>query len=85
MLQPFVKPQFPAPVKFNERKYFPRSAIDNFKMQLQAFSLGVAPPPPFAPVEPDCFVPVKRVAAEFGVSIRTIDRWIAEAQGSKAA
>ena len=77
------QPRFPLPTKIKERKYFPRSAIDEFKRQVQAFALGVEPPPA-RQVEPDPLVPMKAVAAEFGVTTRTVDRWIAEGRGARA-
>ena len=77
------EPRFPLPTKIKERKYFPRSALDEFKRKVQAVALGAEPPA--APrVEPDALVPMKAVAAEFGVSTRTVDRWVSEFRGEAA-
>lgn len=78
------QPRFPLPIKLNQRKYFRRSALDMFKAQLETFALGVrmAPLPPLS--APDSIIPAKLVAREFGVTLRTLDRWIAESRASEA-
>jgi hypothetical protein len=76
-------PPFPSVVWLKGRGYVPRSAIDWYKAQLQAFALGVAPVKP-PRIEPDPLVPLKAVSAELGVGRRTIGRRIAESQASAA-
>ncbi len=64
---------------FKGRGYVLRSALNQYKVELQAFSLGVAPVATPAP-DPDPFVPLKQVAAELGIGRRTIGRRIAESR-----
>ena len=61
-----------------------RSALNQYKAELQAFSLGIAPVPPPA-IDPDPLVPLKQVCAELGVGRRTIGRRIVKSQASEAA
>ncbi len=73
------RPRFPRPVKWNGRKLYRRSAIETFKTELEAYALGLKAVVEPRRIEPDPMVPHKVVAAEFGVSTRTLDRWVAEA------
>ena len=78
-----VEPRFPEVHFFKGRGYVLRSALNQYKVELQAFSLGVAPVATPAP-DPDPFVPLKQVAAELGIGRRTIGRRIAKSQASEA-
>jgi transposase-like protein len=72
------KPRLKPPIVINHRKYWRQSETDAFKAALQAYALGKDPPPaPLAPPD-DPLKPMKAVAREFGVTTRTIDRWVAE-------
>jgi hypothetical protein len=65
--------------KVKGRGYVLRSKVDRYKAELQAYALGIQPVEPPLP-DPDCFVPLKHVAAELGVGRRTIGRRIVESQ-----
>lgn len=77
------RPNFPLPIRLNNRKYFRASALAQFKAELEFFALGVDLPPP-QPVENDCLLPTKVVAAQFGVTLRTLDRWLANSRAAVA-
>ncbi len=79
-----AEPPFPGVVWLKGRGYVPRSALDWYKAQLQAFALGVAPVKP-RPIEPDPLVPLKAVSAKLGVGRRTIGRRILESRAREAA
>jgi hypothetical protein len=72
-------PRFPAVTKVKGRGYVLRSKVNSYKAELQAYALGIRPVEP-PPEDPDCFVPLKDVAAELGVGRRTIGRRIVESQ-----
>jgi hypothetical protein len=76
------RPLFPMPIRLRNRKYWRRSALDSFKQRLEDFALGVQMPvPPRGETDP--LVPTKAVAIEFGVTLRTLDRWIAETHAAE--
>ena len=75
-----IEPRFPEVHFLKGRGYVLRSALNQYKAELQAFSLGVAPPPAAPAIEPDPLVPLMKVATELGVGRRTIGRRIAESQ-----
>ena len=81
---PKQRPQFPQPLRFNLKKYYRRSDLDYFKLALAAFALGR--PDPVKPLPPpgDPLVPQRQVAEEFGVTSRSLDRWVEEAASSEA-
>jgi hypothetical protein len=79
-----VEPPFPSVMWLKGRGYIPRSALDLYKAELQAFALGVAPVKP-PRVDPDPFVPLKAVSAELGLNRRTIGRRIKAAAVSASA
>ena len=71
------RPQFSHPLRFNGKKYYRRSDLDHFKRELEAFALG-KPLPAKPPIpDGDLLVSHKKVAAEFDVTTRTLDRWTA--------
>jgi hypothetical protein len=76
-----AEPIFPNVVWLKGRGYVVRSDLDEYKAELQAFALGVAPIKP-PRIEPDPLVPLKAVSAELGVGRRTIGRRIVEAQAA---
>lgn len=67
-----IEPRFPEVHFLKGRGYLLRSALNQYKAELQAFSLGVAPPPAAPAIEPDPLVPLMKVATELGVGRRTI-------------
>lgn len=72
-----LQPPFPKPRRYNDRKFYSQAEVDHFKAQLQAQALGLSSPvEPAARVGPDTLVPHKVVAAQFGISTRTLDRWV---------
>jgi len=77
------QPRFPDVIWVKGRGYIPRSALDWYKAQLQAFALGVAPVKP-PRIEPDPLVPLMAVGSELGVGRRTVGRRIAENQKDAA-
>jgi hypothetical protein len=77
-------PRFPDVIWQKNRGYVLRSAFNQYRAELQAAALGVAPVAPHS-VEPDPLVPLKQVSAELGVGRRTIGRRILEAQRETAA
>jgi hypothetical protein len=80
-----IEPRFPEVNFLKGRGYVFRSALNQYKAELQAFSLGIGPPPPSPIVEPDPLVPLMKVASELGVGRRTIGRRIVESQAAEAA
>jgi len=72
-------PRFPPVTKVKGRGYVLRSKVNRYKAELQAYALGIQPLEVPLP-DPDCFVPLKDVAAELGVGRRTIGRRIVESQ-----
>jgi hypothetical protein len=76
-------PRFPSVVWIKGRGYIPRSTLDGYKAELQAFTLGV-PAVYQPPIKPDPLVPLKQVCAELGVGRRTIGRRIAESKPADA-
>jgi hypothetical protein len=79
-----IEPRFPQVHFLKGRGYVFRSALNQYKAELQGFALGVAPMAPHA-IDPDPLVPLMRVAAELGVGRRTIGRRIVESQAAEAA
>ena len=79
-----IEPRFPEVHFLKGRGYVLRSALNRYKAELQAFSLGVAPVMTPA-IDPDPLVPLMKVAAELGVGRRTIGRRIVESQADAAA
>jgi hypothetical protein len=77
------EPRFPQVHFLKGRGYVFRSALNQYKAELQAFALGVAPMAAPA-IDPDPLVPLMRIASELGVGRRTIGRRIAESQVSEA-
>jgi hypothetical protein len=69
------KPPLPRGRQINGRYYWRRSEIDHWKKRLEAFALGLPEPAPEPPPPGDPLLPKKRVAAEFGVCGKTIERW----------
>jgi hypothetical protein len=89
-MQPFQapqprKPQLERPIIINHRKYWRQSTIDAFKEALQAYALGKDPPPPPPPSPEDPLRPAIKVAREFGVTVRTIDRWWGDGRSANEA
>jgi hypothetical protein len=82
--RPEIAAHFPAVTWVRGRGYVLRSALNQYKAELQAAALGVAPVAPQR-VEPDPLVPLKQVSAELGVGRRTIGRRILEAQKATVA
>jgi hypothetical protein len=79
------EPKLPPVTFFKGRGYMLRSALNQYKAELQAFALGVAPVySPDPDPDPDPFVPLKQVAAELGVGRRTIGRRIVETRAASA-
>jgi hypothetical protein len=79
-----MKPRLEPPIIINHRKYWRTSTIEAFKSAVQAYALGiVTDAPPTPPNDP--LKPMKIVAREFGVTTRTIDRWVAEGRGNSEA
>jgi hypothetical protein len=61
-------------LELNKRRYAWRSRIERYKAELAGI--------PFQdrPDAPDVLVPIKKFAAELGVSVRTVERRIVEAR-----
>jgi hypothetical protein len=74
-------PKLPPVTFFKGRGYVLRSALNAYKRELVAASLG-APPVYLPDPDPDPFVPLKQVCVELGVGRRTIGRRIKEASAS---
>jgi hypothetical protein len=69
------------------QKILLQSDLDHFKRELEAFALG-RPAPPKLPAPPgDPLVPHVAAAKQFGVTPRSVDRWVgaSEAQAEQAA
>ena len=79
-----TEPRFPKVHFIKCRGYVLRSALNQYKQELQAFALGIAPVAP-PTIDPDPLVPLMSVAAELGVGRRTIGRRIVESQAEAAA
>jgi hypothetical protein len=79
-----IEPRFPKVHFLKGRGYMFRSALNQYKAELQAFTLGVAPVA-IPAIDPDPLVPLTKVASELGVGRRTIGRRIVESRGSEAA
>jgi hypothetical protein len=80
-LDPTRLPPFALPLKRgNGRKFYWRSSIEYYKHCLQAAALGHPLPEKPSPPIGDPLVPHRKVAEEFGVSTRQIDRWVTEAR-----
>lgn len=82
---PATRPKFPQPIKINDRKFYRRSELDWFKLSVQAQALGRPPPPKLTPPAADPFVTHKVAALEFGVSERSLDRWVASGREREVA
>jgi hypothetical protein len=80
-------PAFPAVVTINGRGFITRLALEIYKSELIAASLGGDPKPvSLAPIEATSLVPLKVVAAELGTGRRSVGRRIAASRSdSKAA
>jgi len=77
--RPLERPRFPRPLRYNGRKFYRRSELDHFKTELEAAALGRPLPPKPPPPTGDPLVPHKAIALEFGVTPRSVDRWVVEA------
>ena len=74
-LPPAIKT--PAGLKFHRQ-----STLTRFKLELEAFTLGLPLPKPPPIVEPDALIPYRAAARQLGGSTRTLDRWAAEAKAA---
>ena len=70
--------EFPAPRAINGRLFFVRSEVEVYKHDLA----GLPPPPRAAVIE---LVPAKAVAAELGITRRTLGRRVADREAQEAA
>jgi hypothetical protein len=72
-------PNFPLPIKINQRWYWHRAGLEAYKCAM----IGLPPPPRS---EPDiaALVPAKVVAQEFGIGRRTLGRRLASVQQTLA-
>jgi hypothetical protein len=61
-------------LELNKRRYVWRSRIERYKAELAGI------PYHDRPYSPDVLVPIKKFAAELGVSVRTVERRIVEAR-----
>jgi hypothetical protein len=81
-------PRFPTVIRTKGRKGDPmfvlRSELNNYKAELLALALGVAPVYP-PPPSPDPLVPFPAVAEELGIHRRTLGRRLREAERAAAA
>ena len=71
-------PSWPPMVRINGRWYVMRNDLNAYKARLLAAALGVEPVAPQAD-DHNPLIPLKQVAAEFGVGRRTIGTRMAEA------
>jgi len=81
---PAALPPFPMPIMLGSRKVYLRSHLNHHKACIVAKAMG-KPLPEMPPSPPgDEFVMHRKVAAEYGVSGRQIDRWVEESRARGA-
>jgi hypothetical protein len=77
--QEIKQPPFPDVTWQKNRGYIRQSALDIYRAELVAASLGVEPVMPPTP-NPDPLIPLKQVAANLGYGRRTLGRRIVESR-----
>jgi hypothetical protein len=84
MSQQHEKVAFPQVLEVNGRLYLWRSELEKHKTALVAHALGQKPPMPTERPVGDSLVPLRVIAAELGVTRRTLGRQIKDQRSVRA-